>query len=609
MISQQKSYQRDTKGDELASHQKDSEFTDEVRKLIKDGKSDATVWQRLKRKYSDDETVSSIFAAYKERLAHITKRAKRFKQLIIDKYGAQNLPLDRLMMKAKKYSQKYELNDDEFNMFVNLILDDKSFTSPFYQIPTTPMARLLGYEAAMSVSEKLNVKETELDTVQEIIRLYGETKSLHSQIVMQSLTYRDVAPEALVGEFQPSKHNVYSYVHPIIAALFLPKITLLDEQMLIANLGYIVKSKYDGTPIMTKPDFELYWSLIHDPNERACSLASPIKDLRNRFLLQTKLWDSVLNLRQGRYYHENLNDFLLAIDNCRQNIYDAPDLTYVKDEGSILRRLLSAFSIRPTIVSTTRLYNMFGGPATYGYNPVSSGPAISFGPGTDPLSAAGLTDVTTVSLITLRLPLTVSSYGQPQGISLEQALSQPQMFVENKMIVPKAQTIMHSRDVIFFYVGRRFQTINITRLNSPCNFTSLPMTVAGWEQLNDKVVNFEMRMNILGDTFQLRSVVLVESSVSRRNLIIGSSAAIVVPMSVSENRFEETYLLYDPQGAGEMFRENGNTYTRNAPITYIPGHTPFNNENSPESFYRRASTKGTIFVYQKVSDGRPCAQV
>jgi hypothetical protein len=600
--------QRATTGDDFSNRQKDGEFADEVKKLIKEGKSDATVWQKLKRKYPDDDTVSTIFQAYKERLAYITKKSKRFKQLIIDKYGAQNLPLDRLMMKAKKYSQKYELSDDEFNMFVNLVLSDK-MASPHYQIPTTPMARLLGYEAAMSITEKLNVKDNELDTVQEILRLYGESRALHAQIVIQSLTYRDCAPEALVGKYDYGKHNVYSYVHPIVAALFLPRINLLDEQMLIANLGYIVKSKHDGTTIATKPDFELYWSLIHDPNERACSISSPIKDIKNRYLLQTKLWDSVLNLRQGRYYHENLNDFLLAIDNCRQNIYDAPDLTYVKDEGSILRRLLSAFAIRPTIVSTTRLYNVLGGSATYGYNPVANaGPAVTFGQ--DPISAAGITDVTTVSLITLRLPLSVSTVTgqQAQAVSLEQALSQPQMFVENRMIVPKAQTIMHSRDVLFFYVGRRFQTINITRLNSPCNFTSLPMTVAGWEQLNDKIVNFEMRMNILGDTFQLRSVVLVESSPSRRNLIIGSSAGIVVPMNVAENRFEETFLLYDPQGAGEKFRD-GDKYVSNNPITYIPSHTPFNNESSPESFYKRASTRGTIFMYQKVSDGRPCVQL
>ncbi len=114
---------------------------------------------------------------------------------------------------------------------------------------------------------------------------------------------------------------------------------------------------------MTKPDFELYWDLITDPNESVCAIDSAIKDLRNRYVLQTKIWESVLNLRQGRYYQDNLQEFLMAVDNCKGNIIDCPDQTYVKDEGSILRRILAAFAIRPTIVRTTRLYGLLGGEA------------------------------------------------------------------------------------------------------------------------------------------------------------------------------------------------------------------------------------------------------
>ncbi|CAH6421583.1 Major core protein 4b [uncultured virus] len=583
--------QRDTTGDDYESRQdqpkgKDADIMQEVKKLIKEGKSDYSVLLRLRNKYKDQDLVDEIFDAYKDRTKMITNKARKFKQLIINKYGPQNLPLEKLMLKAKKYQKKYGLSDDEFQVFTHMALTDKNLSPFTANLPHTPIAKMLGYEAAMTITDKLNIKENEYANLQEILKLFGETKPLHSQVVVQSLSYRDSAPEALTGTFEPSKHNVYSYVHPIIAALFIPRIGILEDHMLLANIGYIVKSKHDETPIMTKPDFDLYWSLIMDPNESVCSKDSPLIDLRNRFILQTKLWDSVLNLRQGKYYNERLNDFLMAIDNCRNNIYDAPDLTYVKDEGSILRRILSAFSLRPTIVSTTRLYNVMGG-TTYGFS-------------LDPFTAAGVTQVTSVPIVTLRLPLSLGN--QTTAISLEQALSQPQWFVENKTLVPKAQSIMHSRDVLFFYIGRRFQNINITRLQNPCNFASLPMTVAGWESLNDRIVNFQMRMTILNDSYQLRSVVLIESSPNRRNLIIGSSAAIVIPMSIQQGRFEETFLLYDPQGAGEMFKV-GNAFTRNPPITYIPGNTPFNNDGSPESFYSRASKKGTIFMYQKVTDG------
>lgn len=575
-----KSYLRDA-GETAAK----PEVMAEVRKLLQDGHSDYTILQKLKAKYKDEDMVNAVFDAYKDRLKTIMKRAQKFKQAIWTKYAPMQLPFDELLKKAKKYARKYKLADDEFDMFVNLALGDKRMTQYQFHLPTSPMARTLGYEAAMAIGEKLNVKENELDTVQAILRLYGETRTLHAQVLLQSLTYYDCAPEALSGRFDEKKHSPYSYVHPVIAALFLPKFPLLEERMLVANLGGIVKTKNDGNPILTKPDYNLYWALITDPNDHVCSMESPIKDLHNRFVLQTKLWDNVLSLRQGHYYHEKLSDFLVAIEQCRSNIYDAPDLTYVRDEGTILRRLLAAFSIRPTLVSTSRLYNMLGA-ATYGYNA---------------LSAAGITEVTTVPMVTLRLPLSLS--GGSSAVSLDEALDQPQWFVENKTIVPKTQHILHSKDLLIFYIGRRYQTVNITRLHAPYNFTSLPMTVAGWEAINERVVNFNDSMEIFHDDYYLRSVICVEKSQRAQNLIVGSSAAIVIEPMQEVGRYDRDYVVYDPQGAAHQFRHGGN-FTRQGPISWVPYHTPFNVSND-ESFYSRAARRGTVFIYQKMTDNLP----
>jgi len=594
MNSQQKTYQRDTSGDHKDLRNKDSVINQEVKRLIQTGVSDYTALQRLRAKYKDEELITSIFDAYKDTLKFLVKKALKFKKLIYHKYAPLNLSAADLIKKAKKYKNKYKMTDDEFDVFVKMVLSDKPLTGSMMQVPNTPIAKTLGYDAILAASDKLKVKPTELDVVNEIVKLYGQTKSLHSQVVLQSLTYRDCAPEALNGtnDFQASKYNYYSYVHPVIAALFLPKFKLVDEHMLIANLGNIVRRKQAGEPLQTQPDFELYWDLITDPNELVCHKDSPIKDLHNRFMLQTKIWDSVLNLRQGKYYNERLNDFIVAIDNCRGNIYDAPDLTYVKDEGTILRRLLSAFSIRPTIVTTSYLYGLLGA-STYNYS-------------ANPLSASGVTQVTTVPMIPLRLPLNLTN--QSGAVSLEEALNQPQWFVENKMIIPKAQSIMHSRDILIFHVGRRFQRISFSRTTCPYNFSTLPMTVAGFESLNERVVNFSNTITLLNDTYMLRSVVLIERSKTRKNLIVGSSAAILIPTDISEGNFGETTILYDPQGAGEMFQTgDGTQYERNLPITWIPSNTPFNANGNVESFYQRASTRGTIFIYQKKYEaGVPC---
>lgn len=588
-----KTFNRDTKGDDYRGPQKDS-ASKEIADLLKIGASDYDAYKKLKPKYSGNpEQLEKILDQYKEKLHRLTKKARKFKEVLQSRYGPFNLPFPDLVKKAKKYAKKLKLADEEFDMFITLIQSEK--LGSYATLPHNKLSKVLGYDAIMASESRLDVKPDEASIVEEIVNKYGETKPLHAQVVLQSLTYKDCAPEALTGVFDKNKQNPYAYIHPVIAALFFPKIDYLDEQMLIANIGYIVKCKKIGTPIMTKPDFDLYYAMITDPNDSACDATSAIKDLRNRFALQCELWDSVLNLRQGKYYYNDMGQllrFMKSLENCRNIIHDAPDLTYVKDEGTILRRLLSAFSIHPTIVSVNRLWGLV------------SGPQVSFG-GQTPFDPVGYSNITSVPMITLRLPLNISGVA-PKPVALDESLTQPQWFVENKVIVPKALQIVHSKNVLFFYVGRRYQNINVTRLNTPYCFTNLPMTVTGWESLNETPVNAPKQMMIMNDTFILRSVVAVEKTqVQRRNLIIGSTALVVKPRNIEAGDFQETYFVYDPQGAGEMFKD-GDSYTRNGPITVIPGETPFSASGDAESFTSRASTRGTIFMYQKVGSATPC---
>ena len=41
----------------------------------------------------------------------------------------------------------------------------------------------------------------------------------------------------------------------------------LERQTIIGNIGHIVKCKHERRPVSYLPDYELYWSLITDPNE------------------------------------------------------------------------------------------------------------------------------------------------------------------------------------------------------------------------------------------------------------------------------------------------------------------------------------------------------
>ena len=87
--------------------------------------------------------------------------------------------------------------------------------------------------------------------------------------------------------------------------------------------------------LRTKPDYELFYSLVTDPNDVICDVSSPIKDLLNRANLQRHLWNSVLHLRNGQYYNCSTSEFLMSVDMCKLNKYDTPDLVYGRYDGTV----------------------------------------------------------------------------------------------------------------------------------------------------------------------------------------------------------------------------------------------------------------------------------
>ena len=570
-----------------------SGVSNEVSDLIKSRATDYEAWRKLKEKYGDKNTklVDDIMDAYKKKMEYIYRKVKKFKTILLNKYHTLALNNVELLRKAKKYQRKYKLSDDEFDMFIILLKTDTSHKYNFgAQIPTTTMAKTLGYEDFLMKSTGMNVKPDEQSMIEEIVNLYGQTKPMHSQVILQSIVYEDCGPEALVGVFDPNKHNPYSYVHPIIAALFIPKIELFEQQMLMSNIGYIVHCKSKAHRIQTLPDFNLYWAMISDPNDLVCNDINAVKDIKNRYLLQTQIWDAVLNIRSGKYYHSDsagYTKFMTAVENCKNVIHDAPDFTYVKDEGTLFRRMLSAFSLYPTYISVNRLW---------GLNVGSSFPST-------PLEMAGFSNIKRVPMITLRLPLKINGSA---AISLEDALEQPQWFVEHKTIVPKSLQIIHSNGVMMFYVARRYHSVNIARLAMPYNFTNLPMTVSGIESINKYPVNAPCILNIVNDTFELKSVVAIETiKAGEKEIVSGCSAMIKKSRDPLRGNYDEICYYYNPQDAGSVIVDPNcaeDKYTRNKPISILPIESAFNMHPHIPSFEARARSNGTIFIYKKVTE-------
>jgi hypothetical protein len=555
----------------------DNSVEDEVQKLFRknNGKISSGDFMKLRQKYDDAELVDKIQKAYLDKHTAISKKAKKFAQLIREKYSNQQYPFHVLLEKARLFKVKHDLSDDEFAEFQRIYEQELvGLKSPDVIIPSTNMMKVLGSINVDFQGFALKLNDTDYKFLQEILKLYASSRPLHAQVLLQSMQYRDCDFEALTGEYKRELgHRPGDSIHPVVAAMFLPKIDVLENHFLYSNIAGIVKARYNGESLSNRPDYELFYSLTNDPNDVVCDNRSSIQDLLNRAQLQNQLWHSVLNLRNGQYYSASFRDFVGSVDMCRLNKQDNPDLVYGRYDGTILKRLLSAFSFRPTIVSTTPVYNIVNiNPYQQNVRPV----------------------VTGVPMINLRLPPSITDN---TPISLSDALEQHQYFLENGVMVPRHTSLIYSRGVLFFFVDRR---ANVIRFNDmqPFNIARMPIAVSGFERLNDREVDFEDVIKIRGDTYNLRSVVLAEVNRNsvERNVVVGSSAIFMLHADSAKNSFQHEYFQYDPISVADAtVGADGQLHNRN-PVHQLYGTPGLGTPNT--SFTELARQRGIIFMYE-----------
>lgn len=542
-------------------------YQKEVDSLLKRRATDSRVVATLQAKYNDSKKVDAIYDMYVEAKKKTEKRARKFLAVLTERY--HNLTPIQIYDKAIKYKNKVEMSDAEFEVFRHLVFSQNKQASQFtYNVPNTRIAQLFGYSVEVaSLNNELNVSAKEEGVVQEILRLNAENRSLHNQVIEQSFSYSGFDLQALHGSYNADLQNVFNYVHPVLAALFIPRIELLEQHMLHASISNIVRLKHEGKPIVTRPEYTLLWDMMTDPNDAVCNIESPIKDIHNRALLQVNLWKNVLNLRQGKFYHGDMTSFLTAIENCRVNMFDTPDLAMSRDEGVIFRRLMSAFSLRPTLVQTTP-FSVDSSLTANAYLPLPNNPS--------------LTMFTSLPMIAVRIPN--NQQGAVQPISFSDALSQTQWYVENKKFVQKSQSVMKSTNMIVFYVPRRHQKVDYLRRLYPHKFNSLPTHIVGTTHVNQTPIDLEQNLSIgtgARETFALTSVVCVDSIAvgddKQRGTIVGCFTMLRTEI---DNR--TTNLIYEPSKAG-VVQPDGQ---RKAPIYVLE-----------DNFEEIASKVGTIFVY------------
>jgi hypothetical protein len=552
-----------------------SSINEEVRKLLRKGeKITPQDFQKLKASKPED-VVNAVQSAYAEIQGNITKKAKKFAQLIREKYSQTQTPFHLLLEKAHKYKVKYGLSDEEFAEFQRIYEQELvGLKSNEIVQPVTNMTKVLGGISLdyHGFASKLN--DNDYKYVQETVKLHAASRPLHAQVLLQSMQYGDCDNEAISGTYDRNLHRPGDHIHPVVVALFLPKFTVVENFFLFSNIAGIVKARFNGEALESLPDYELFYALTTDPNDVVCDNKSPVLDLLNRAQLQSQLWNNVLHLRNGQYYNATFKDFIATVDMCRLNKQDTPDFVYGRYDGVIIKRLVSAFSFRPTVVTISSVF----------MNPTVLNPYV--------LNVRP--QVTAIPMVNMRLPPSINMNVVP--VDLQSALNQTQLFIENGQVVPKETNLIWSRGVLIFYVDRRATQIKLNNQLNAFSVSQLPTPIAGFERLNQRPITFPNTINLRG-AFNLRSVVISDVHIDQNgqptDLVIGSSA-LVVRKDISK------YLMYNPYQP----IQNSNALIAGAsPVSDIQwGITNDVAGNLLDGFESLSMKRGTIFIYASDSD-------
>ena len=559
----------------------------------------------LSQHVRDHKELDALVTSYRAQLGKVHKVASKFSEKVIQRYNHLDTP--ELLKKGIKFAAKHQLTDAEVEAFKRIVLkgDVNSQYLPFQELNYTEMARFLGFNSQHG--QTITVRPPDHASLNEIARLYELSKQLHAAVRNNYVSYRSCAPDVITASFEKDKHNINLFIHPLLIALFMPKVDILERRMLLSNIGRLViqrtqmyfqsqpssskqLSKFanwnfnlnDLLPGELQADLEMAFDIARDPNSlNYFNDESPMSNLLKRFTIQIELWKNILDLRRGHLYSKsdsfNAEDNIMGLQRILTSYdwayFDSPDLASVQDEGTMLRKLLAAFSLRPTYTQISSFVHRTGlGASNFG--------------------AVARSQFINTPICNIKLPINIYGGGQAQPVSLRNSLTQSDWFVENKMVVPKNKAVIHSEKVIFFYVNRRHQSVNFANVDVGFHYVYTPTQYNNITNINTTELAFTHDMDIGNKKFLLQSVVVL-NPLFEGQLATGCSSIVCCHPDQPGGRHRTTYFYYNPLGAGVLFERNGQ-FVRNDPITQMHEHSA---DPRTPGFIETARKYGTIFMY------------
>jgi len=588
-----------------------SQLSDDLENMIAHNYSVEQVRAVLKSGGMDDKKVNEHTDQYTDKYNAIKKSVKKFLHRIEKTYGELEIP--KLISKGIKHAHKIGLSDKQRELFLKFVKEGDHFNTFMAEKKPTSMARFLGHDKSMTPT--VNIEPVEHSKLNELSMLHDASKHIHNDVKHSLTMYVDCAYQAVSGTYDKKTHNVNVAIHPIIAALFLPKIKYIEDRMLVTNIARVVLSRSAaylkngnhfnaGTTLHEITcDFDLANDIAYDPNAGEYFMdSSPLDNLIKRYRAQVELYQSVLNLRQGRYFgkgyttnDDGISGFLRIINTYEWTFFDSPDLYHVQDEGTILRKLLAIFSCRPTFLQLSTL-----GTSIYAST-------------LQPLSK---TTFINVPIINLRLPSNIMSgnTGANQTIPLTSAMRQTDVFIEHRTPVPKHKEVVYSNKIAFFYANRRSPTINVgPQYNNPIvlKFMNSPYPFSfSSTNVNNTPVDSPTTIPINNKMFMLRSVVAVGiPKPAQSNISSFSNCSALIRFNTQVSTFRTTVqpqapnstYYYNPYECDNQWVDPATNIIQTVDPIYeiddvppVPNPTNILGADNIKRYY------GTIYVYTEV---------
>lgn len=540
-----------------------------------------------------EKEIDSLKILFRKELDLVREKSAKYARKILDHVGRANLTDSQVYEYVSEQCKKHKFSrpvcDAIYREVSHMLNDQPTRNSYFRYAPArnTKLASTLGFTSYENY-DNVKLSGNDKTVVDDIMRLHQDNLVVHDSIIKQALQYTDCELTAITGQFIDNRHRAEVNVHPVLAAMFIPKIRILEENMLFSSITNVVRARVSNEPIQTRPDYELFYNISTDRNEFVCDNKNLWNDLKMRALIQVGLWRNVLALRSGRYYDDlTILPFLNELQTCNFYRYEAPDLIRSTDEpGSIIRRLLYTFSFKPVFVQTLPL----GPSAVMSTNLMGTNAYVL------PELYNGEMDY--LPMVNMR----INTPQNDQQVNLEDVLNNYEYYFDtsNGTFVPKMTKVVNAREILIIYVHRLNYSIDVASYG-PFHFEKLP-SIAGYNyRINTSVVRTREEMEVGDAVFELRSVValkttpLVDNNNRNVDLITGCET-LIRPDNENNYFVDGEYLVYDPENVNKFLGDDG--LKNNTPFTTAR----WDDSNMDRRVDVKIATKGVVYIYTKIED-------